>query len=292
MTITQVEYFIAVCKYQNFSKAAAELHISQPGISKSMRELEEECGVALFERNHNNIVITKEGELLLESAQKLMEHFHELDRTAHSLACGKAILKVGVVPMCGNTVFPHLHRDFLKAFPDIEMQITEETAPVLYDLLDQHELDFALCVTNHLPEENYKYYILKKSHLDLFVAKDSPLAGKKTVDICELAQVPLVLFSNHFGQAKYIRRMFNLSGIQPFVLHQTNQVFTILEYIRSGVAVGFLSEEFAAEETNLVPLRVKQFPAAYINLVWARDKSRYPSMQNFIQFVKAKYPEA
>ena len=228
---------------------------------------------------------------MLESAQKFMEHFNELNITAHSLACGKSILKIGVVPMCGNTVFPRLHRDFLKAFPDIEIQITEETASVLYDLLDQHEIDFALCVTNHLPEEHYKYYILKKSHLELFVPKDSPLAGKEMIDICELAHIPLVLFSDHFGQTKYIRRMFNLNSIRPFVLHQTNQVFTILEYIRSHVAAGFLSEEFAAEETDIVPIRINQFPAAYINLVWARDKSRYPSMQKFIQFVKSKYPD-
>ena len=290
MTITQIEYFVAVCKYHNFSKAGEELHISQPGISKSMRELEEECGVALFERNYNNIVITKEGEILLESALKFLEHFQELDMTVHSLACGKAILKIGVVPMCGNTVFPRLHSDFLAAFPDIRIETIEETAAVLYDLLDQHEIDFALCVTNHLPDEHYKYYILKKSHLELFVPKDSPLAGKETIDLCELANVPLVLFSDHFGQTKYIRRMFSLNGVHPFVLHQTNQVFTILEYIRSHVAAGFLSEEFAAEESDIVPILVNQFSAAYINLVWARDKARYPSMRKFIQFVKARYP--
>ena len=291
MTITQIQYFIAVCKYQNFSKAAEELHISQPGISKSMRELEEECGVALFERNYNNIGITKEGEILLESAQKFIEHFHELNTTAHSLVRGKSILKIGVVPMCGNTVFPHLHSDFLKAFPDIRIETIEETASVLYDLLDQHEIDFVLCVTNHLPQEHYKYYILKKSYLELFVHKDSQLARKKAIDISELANIPLVLFSDHFGQTKYIKRVFNLNGIHPLVLHQTNQVFTILEYIRSHVASGFLSEEFAAQETDIVPIRVNQFPAAYINLVWTKDKPLYPSMRKFIQFVKSNYPE-
>ncbi|HUM85495.1 MAG TPA: LysR family transcriptional regulator [Lachnospiraceae bacterium] len=290
MTLMQIEYYVAVCKYRNFTKAAGELHISQPGISKSMRELEEECGVALFERNHNNIVITKEGEILLESAQKFLEHFNEFDRIAHSLDCGKSILKIGVVPMCGNTVFPCLHRDFLEAFPDIQIKTIEETASVLYDLLDQHEIDFALCVTNHLPDEHYRYYILKKSCLELFVPKNSPLSGRGTVDICELENVPLVLFSDHFGQTKYIRRVFSLNGVQPMILHQTNQAFTILEYIRSQVASGFLSEEFAAEEADLVPVRIAQFSAAYVNLVWAQDESGYPSMRKFIQFVKTKYP--
>jgi len=289
MTLTQIEYFVAVCKYRNFTKAAGELHISQPGISKSMREMEEECGVALFERNYNNITITKEGEILLENAQKFMEHFNEFDMIVHSLACGKSILKIGVVPMCGNTVFPCLHRDFLEAFPDIRIETIEETASVLYDLLDQHEIDFALCVTNHLPEEHYRYYILKKSYLELFVPKTSPLAGRGTIDISDLENVPLVLFSDHFGQTKYIRRIFGLNGVHPMVLHQTNQVFTILEYIRSQVASGFLSEEFASEETDIVPIRIAQFPAAYINLVWAQDESRYPSMRKFIRFVKSKY---
>ena len=290
MKLTQIEYFVAVCRYQNFSKAAEELHISQPGISKSIRELEEECGVALFERNYNNIAITREGEILLESAQKFLEHFNELDTLVHSLAYGKSLLKIGVVPMCGNTVFPRLHSAFLETFPDIRIETIEDTVSVLYDLLDRHEIDFVLCVTNHLPEEHYQYYILKKSHLELFVPKDNPLAGREMVDLCELAKVPLVLLSDHFGQTKYIRRMFSLNGIRPFVLHQSNQVFTILEYIRSHVAAGFLSEEFAAEETDLVPIRVKQFPAAYINLVWVQDKSRYPSMRKFIQFVKSRYP--
>jgi DNA-binding transcriptional LysR family regulator len=290
MTITQIQYFVAVCKYQNFSKAAEELHISQPGISKSIRELEEECGVALFERNYNNIVITKEGGILLESAQRFLRHFNELDMTAHSLGSGQAILKIGVVPMCGNTVFPRLHTGFLKAFPDIRIETIEDTAPVLYELLDQHEIDFALCVTNHLPEAPYRYYILKKSHLELFVSKDSPLAGREAIDLNELADVPLILFSDRFSQTRYIRRMFSLNGVRPVVLHQTNQVFTILEYIRSNAACGFLSEEFAAEENDIVPLRVNQFPAASINLVWTRDESRYPSMRKFIRFVRSKYP--
>ena len=58
MKLTQIEYFITVCECGSFSRAAEKCHISQPGISKAIRELEEECGVALFQRNRNNIQIT------------------------------------------------------------------------------------------------------------------------------------------------------------------------------------------------------------------------------------------
>lgn len=70
MKLTQIEYFIAVCECGSFSRAAEKCHISQPGISKAIRELEEECGVALFQRNRNNIQITRRGRILLEHARQ------------------------------------------------------------------------------------------------------------------------------------------------------------------------------------------------------------------------------
>ena len=61
MTLNQIRYFVTVCQYQNFTKAAEKLHISQPGISKAMTELESECGTALFHRMHNSITLTPQG---------------------------------------------------------------------------------------------------------------------------------------------------------------------------------------------------------------------------------------
>lgn len=77
MTIQQIQYFITVCKYKNFTKAAEKLNISQPGISFAMKELEKECGVALFHRQKNNINITDDGITFLREAEKMMEQYTE-----------------------------------------------------------------------------------------------------------------------------------------------------------------------------------------------------------------------
>ena len=69
MTLQQLQYFVTVCKYQNLTKAARELSISQPGISASIRELETECGFALFERRPNSIALTDQGENFLREAE-------------------------------------------------------------------------------------------------------------------------------------------------------------------------------------------------------------------------------
>ena len=290
MTLNQILQFFTVCQYCNFTKAAEALHLSQPGVSKSIRELEAECGTALFERHYNNISMTRSGEVLYEKAQRFMEHYRDFEAEAHALSALQSTLHIGVVPMCGNTVFPKLHAAFLKAYPESRIATVEDTASMLYDMLDQHELDFILCVTNHLPDAHYHYHVVKKSRLKLFVAASSPLADRTSIELADLRDVPLVLFPDHFGQTRYIRRLFQAQNIYPAILHQTNQVFTILEYIRSGAAAGFLSEEFAAEEPDLIPLTVTDIPPATINLVWNRDLDLYPSMQHFLRTVKQLYP--
>ena len=290
MTLNQILQFIAVCQYGSFTKAAEVLHLSQPGISKAIRELEAECGTALFERQYNNISMTGNGKLLYEKALCLIDHYKVFEAEAHSLSTARSNLHIGIVPMCGNTIFPKLHAAFLKDCPGSRIATVEDTASVLYDMLDQHELDFILCVTNHLPDAHYHYHVLKKSRLKLFTAASSPLAGRTSVRLTDLQSVPLVLFSDHFGQTRYIRRMFRARHIHPVILHQTSQVFTILEYIRSGAAAGFMSEEVADEEPSLAALTVEDFPPAAISLIWNRDSGLYPSRQHFIRITRTLFP--
>ena len=288
MSITpeQIRYFITACRYQNFTKAAAELHLTQPGLSKAIRELEGQCGAPLWERKHNALTLTSAGRVFLEQALKFQDQYEQLEYTARSLGSGESLLRIGLVPMCGNTIFPALHRALLEAWPQFRLMTTEATGPILYSLLDQKEIDLALCVTNHLPEAPYSCYVLKDSRLMLFVHKDHPLARCSEVDLKDLEDEPLVLFTDQFGQTRYLRRLFAACQIHPRILHQTTQVFTILEYIRHKAAVGFLSEEFAQVEKDLSAIPLQGVPAASINLVWLQDPRTHPALGEFLAFVK------
>ena len=76
----------------------------------------------------------------------------------------------------------------------------------------------------------------------------------------------------------------------PRILHQTSQVFTILEYIRHQAALGFLSEEFAQDEKNLVAIPVKQIATGHVNFVWNRDPDQFPALKRFLEFVENRWP--
>ena len=289
ITPEQIRYFITACRYQNFTKAAEELHLTQPGLSKAIRELEAQCGAPLWERRHNALTLTAAGKFFLEQAQKFQEQYEQLEYTARSLGSGEALLRIGLVPMCGNTIFPALHRALQETWPQLRIMTTEATGPILYSLLDQKEIDLALCVTNHLPGNPYSCYVLKDSRLMLFVHKGHPLACCSEVDLKDLDDEPLVLFTDQFGQTQYLRRLFAACQIHPRILHQTTQVFTILEYIRHQAAVGFLSEEFAQDEKNLVAIPVKQIATGHVNFVWNRDPEQFPALKQFLAFVKKRW---
>ena len=283
MRLSYIPTFAAVCRWSTFSRAAEKLHISQPAVSKAIKELEQDCGVALFERQHSTISLTPEGRKLWEGCQRWLKESEELEKLGTSLKTGRQILRIGVVPMCGNTIFPQLHQQFLARHPHYQIRTVEDTASVLYGLLDRQELDLILCVTNHLPLAPYHCKVIKKSRLELFVARTHPLARKKFLSFQDLAGVPLVLFPDTFGQTRYIRRLFAQAQTDPQVLHQTSQVFTILSYIRSGAAAGFLPEEFARTEKELAAVPLEGVPAASINLVWLQDTRTHPGIGEFVR---------
>lgn len=283
MRLSLIPTFAAVCQWGTFSRAAEKLHISQPAVSKAIKELEQDCGVALFQRQHSTIFLTPEGRKLWEGCQRWLKESEELEKLGASLKTGRQILRIGVVPMCGNTIFPRLHQKFLEQHPHFQIRTVEDTASVLYGLLDRQELDLILCVTNHLPLAPYHCKVIKKSRLELFVSPKSPLAQKTSISFQELAGVPLVLFPDSFGQTRYLRRLFAQAHTEPQILHQTSQVFTILSYLRSGAAAGFLPEEFARTEKELAAVPIEGVPAASINLVWLQDPRTHPGIGEFVR---------
>ena len=124
----------------------------------------------------------------------------------------------------------------------------------------------------------------------LFVHRDHPLARRTSVDLQDLEDEPLVLFTDQFGQTRYLRRLFAACQVHPRILHQTSQVFTILEYIRHQAALGFLSEEFAQDEKNLVAIPVNQIATGHVNFVWNRDPDQFPALKRFLEFVENRWP--
>ena len=292
MTLQQLQYFVTACKYQNLTKAANELSISQPGISTSIRDLESECGFALFERRPNSITLTDQGDKFLREAEHLLYAYNNLQKNAKLIAEEKMILRIGVAPMGAGTVFPRLRKGFHASHPNITFEVTEDSTESLYQKIDTGELDFALCVSIALPDDNYRYVTVGHSRLLFCVNKNNPLVHGEINSLQQIGQTPLVMLSDHYSQTKYLKRLFHEADCRPNVIQYTSQVFTIFQHIRENAAAGFLSEDIARQDKELVSFALREVETASITMIRRKDAKTFPAVDTFLHYIRnTKKPE-
>src|SRR5216110_3248915 len=141
----QLRYFVAVAERLHFGRAAEALHISQPPLSRAIRALEEELGVALFTRTRRRVELTPQGARLLEEARRVTG---QLERTVHELramaAGGHARLRIGFVSLADYGVLPGLLKAYKSAQPGVRLALREMLSPDQAAALAAGELDFGL----------------------------------------------------------------------------------------------------------------------------------------------------
>ena len=186
MTIAKLQQFLAVCQFQSVTRAAEFLHISQPSVSGTIRELEHEFQVNLFRHEGRRLVLTAEGSFLREHAQQLIRQFDELSWQMEDLRNQKNRFRIGIPPMSGTIFFPQLYQAFQRENPEITLLITECGSLHAEKLLARGELDLAMATLPASPSPEFSYLRLARTQLMLCVSPAHRLANAPSVDISML----------------------------------------------------------------------------------------------------------
>ncbi len=154
MTITELKYIIAVAKEGHFGRAAASVFVSQPTLSIGIKKLEEELGVAIFERLSNKVVPTPTGERIIEAAKNTLMST-EIIRSIADESKGELVgeIKLGAIYTMCPYLFPRIIPDLRQQAPNIELHIKEDFTHNLLEYLKNGDLDIAV-VSTPIPESN------------------------------------------------------------------------------------------------------------------------------------------
>lgn len=298
MTIVQMQYFQAVCKYENFTRAAEELHISQPAMSAAMKDLEKECGVPLFVRDKNSLRVTDEGKILLEEASLVLGQYQQMNQIVRDLALTRKYVRVGLSTLSGNQVYPEILLEYQKRYPGIQVKSVEESTSRQFEMLDTGLLDVIITIKRFDHEEDqkkfdnvYNHWPMMRTRMCFCVGRDNPLAGEAYVTAEQIAGQPLVLLKGSFSQTTRIKKMFRRSGVEYHVLHYTNQMYTVERFVEKNVAAGFLPESVSKSNPNIVGLPYPDGNPVYIELFWRKDQFLFPAVKDFIQVAKELHPK-
>ena len=221
MELRVLQYFLAVAREQNISAAAQSLHLTQPTLSRQLKELEEELGKQLMIRGSRKITLTEEGMLLRKRAEEILEL---VDRTEKEVSQSDENISGDVFIGTGETdgvrQIARAAKQLQRSCPEIQFHIVSGDAVDVCDRLDKGLLDFGVLLGDI---DKVKYRYLKLSMKDtwgVLMRRDSPLAGQETVSPRDLWDKPLILS----------RQMDNKSGLYRWLRKEPSELHTVATY--------------------------------------------------------------
>ena len=289
MTPLQMKYFDAVCHFQNISKAAASLHISQPTITVAIQSLESELGIKLFYRNGKHLLLTQEGTIIWDKVANILSHIEQLENEIRDVAHNKNHIRLGVPLQIGVKLLPKLFNEFKTLHPEINLDICEAGGIEALQLIERDELDMAITNYDNNFSENLIYKKVGENEICFCTSPQNPLSAKQYITPEEIANEKLVMLSGGFFINRAVNSMFQASGIKPEILLYSSQLHTIKNMVSSAHCSTFLMRQAITTEDNITIIPIK--PAYFINsgIVMKKGKPIYSDERALINFLMQSY---
>ena len=287
MELMQLRYFATVARLGNISRAAQELYVTQPNLSKSIARLEEELGVPLFEKNGRSISLTQYGEQFLACAQETLSILDEGVESLQRVSRGEGLIRLGLLRTLGVDYVPKLAARFLAENPGKDIRFTFHTGVTSHLLDELAEKKVDLVFSSKPPVEmGLTAIAVEQQDLVLIVPKNHPLAKNHSVDLTETLPYPQVYFSEGSGMRGVVEELFSKIDGKPVIAYETEEDQVVAGLVAAGFGIAVVPYM-----DMLLRLDVKIIQIAHP--LWERsfylvsDDRAYqpPAVQKFRQFV-------
>lgn len=295
--LSSYRIFYTVANAGNISKAAKELYISQPAISKSIQKLEESLGCKLFSRSSRGVVLTEEGNLLYGHVRDAFETLTlGEDKLKRSIELGVGHLRIGVsTTLCKYMLLPYL-KEFIKRNPHISISINCQSTNETLKLLDDNKIDIGLIGKPDNPKTIQFYYL--DNIKDIFVATGDYLSHLSQRGIKEdeiLQNSTLMLLDKNNMTRQYIDDYLQENQITIADSIDISNMDLLIDFAKIGVGVACVIKSFVKKEledgtlTEIplgIPIHEREVGFAYKN-----NLKPSKSLQTFIDFYENYHPE-
>ncbi|MCS7459607.1 LysR substrate-binding domain-containing protein [Paenibacillus doosanensis] len=295
MDMRHLQYFLEVARWKSFTKAAQSLYITQPTISKMVKNLEEELGVVLFDRIGKRIELTDAGTVLLTQAQHIVTSFEEM--TSHLdelMKVKRGRIRIGLPPMVGASFFPKVIGEFREQYPEITLQLYEHGSKKVEAEVGAGELDIGVIL---LPtdEEVFDSFSFVKQRLMLVVHPSHRLAGHKEAALIELKDEPFLMFHEDFALHDRIIAECGRLGFEPLIVYKSSQWDFISEMAAANLGIALLPEticrELDEERLRMIPLTKPTIPW-HLAMIWRKNSYLSYAAKEWIAFTQRMLRQA
>ena len=288
VTLRQLNVFEAVARNLSFTRAAEQLHLSQPAVSMQIRQLEESVGLELFEKLGKKIQLSEAGRELHHYSQSINRQLREAEEVLESLkGLSRGRLKLAVASTV-NYFAPRLLAAFSRRYPGIGLHLDVTNREALVRLLEANESDIVLMgrPPDNLELESEPFM---DNPLVVIAPPDHPLAGEKSISLERLAEEIFLMREPGSGTRQAMERFFDDHGLKIRQGMEMTRAEAIKQAVRAGMGLAIVSThtiELEVETGRLVVLDVEEFPILrrwYV--VYRKGKRLSPVAEAFRNFV-------
>jgi LysR family hydrogen peroxide-inducible transcriptional activator len=299
MTITQLEYVVAVATYKSFVAAAEKCFVTQPTLSMQIQKLEDELGIKLFDRNKHPIAITAIGASIVEQARIVLaetEKINELIQGQQNTLQGN--FRFAVIPTIAPYIVPSLLDSYVAHYPDVKLQVKEMETQAILKALQNNELDAAL-VSTPLNANGTKEYPLFYEQFVGYFSKDEKALSKKLIDPSDIAMERLWLLNEGHCMRNQVLdlcsdQLQKLQADKPF-RYESSNVETLRKMVDRNGGMTVLPELATVEFTEDFMENVRYFeepePAREVSLITSGHFVRLGLLQSLMDEILKLVPE-
>lgn len=284
MDIRVMEYYLAVIREGNISSAAETLHISQPALSRQIKDLEEELGVTLFERGSRKIKLTEEGKILRKRAEEIV-HLMQMAEgeisAVHNHLSGEIHIGAGE-----SLAFHHISKiagKIHETYPDITFTINSGDTKDLMEQIDEGLIDIALIFTEYDHTVYQGIQLPEEDRLSLLMRKDDPLSQKEAVSLSELRDLPLIVPRSAVDRITSNPALADINIVGIY-----NLIFNASLFVEDGVgyAIGFDGLINTTGESKLTFRPLDRQLVQSGSIIWKKYGVYTPAVNLFLNYIK------
>jgi DNA-binding transcriptional LysR family regulator len=291
MELRHFRYFVAVAEEENVSRAALKLHVSQPGLSRQIRDLEDEIGFQLFERSAKSLRLTEAGKIFLNEARAVLLHADDAVKKARAVSGGTTgEINVGYAPSLTVQILPSALRAFQEQFPNVRVALHDLSTEEMLAQLGEKKLQVALTVKPPAKLlRGLNFAELAHYEMCVAVAPKHPLAKLKSISLEQIAAEPLIAYSrkDYPEYHTMLEKLFAPVRRKPRIVGEHDSVTSLIAAVESGRGLALVPSCVACmvgARLKLLPLR-PALPPIPVVAIW-RNESETELVKSFIAAAK------
>jgi DNA-binding transcriptional LysR family regulator len=262
MELRHLRYFVVVAEEQNVTRAAERLHVSQPPLSRQIRDLEEELGVSLFQRTAKSVALTEAGKIFLNEARAVLLQAEKAVQTVRAVAASeRGRLRIGYAPSLTVELLPKALRAFEVKCPGVRVTLHDLSTEESVQRLNTRKLDVALMVRpSGRRMHGLTFEKLTSYPICCAVGVTHPLAKKRSVGLAQLSRERFMVYSqeDYPEYCDSMARLFKPSPFSPVGVEEYDSATSLIAAVEAGRGVAFVSTSMkclTGPRVKLLPLR-------------------------------------